>query len=441
MLKRLIPFLLLMICVSAAFAQRQRTERYTGTMRNGLMEPGDVTYYYYKEGSQRIMHGIFRYRLRWRNDDRQRVYQTISGSMDEGLKSGNWSYGITVQDYFEDNQGYFYSYDIQLNAAYDKGIPHGNWKLSKSVKKRKQTNDNQKGWSDYEDKNSYNIHLVFDHGKLVDSVYFRDKAKNILISGHLDEQSMYHGKWVIQQDGIRLEETYYHGVVTHRKRINLASGQVEDESSLMVNKDMWVRYTAGNVDKSKLTFRPETLDILKNTNHPATKLINEHLFDYRFFLFSYIPGDKLIKDYPGKNPAALFSGMKKISFTHQINKAQANLLAGISREAKKTMLNYQKADNYARKNGVADKAKIELQNMDRIAKLSAKYDCLSGTIKAYMSVNEGINAAYENCNLAHPIEVKLPTDKSKDDLLKYIYKKVHEMHMKSGDLLHKVKTK
>ncbi|MCF8327672.1 MAG: hypothetical protein K9I29_05210 [Bacteroidales bacterium] len=440
MLKKLLFFLSLILLTNSVTGQQQRKERYTGTLRNGLMEPGDVTYYYYKEGNKRVLDGIYRYRLRWRNDERQRVYQTISGSMENDKKAGNWSYSITVQDYFKDDEGYFYSYDIQLGAAYEKGIPDGTWKLNKTKKKRKKSDEEMKGWADYESENTYKIHLEFDHGKLIDTVYFSDEANNIVISGGLDSNGYYHGKWKHQESNTLTIETYHHGIITHRVTKNAKTGKLQNRESLMKNKDMWIKYTSGNVNKSELTFKPETLEVLDNKENTIPKMINEHLFDYRFFLYSHIPGDELIKDYPGKNPASLFSGLKKINFQYQINKNQAKLLSGISRESGKAQRNYLEAREYARDHNIEDKAQAELQKLEWISKRAAKYNCLSGTIKSYMDVNEGRNAAYESCNLRHPVEVKLPTDLSKNKLLKHIYDEVHERYVRSRGLLDKIKS-
>ncbi|MCF8330986.1 MAG: hypothetical protein K9H84_00895 [Bacteroidales bacterium] len=438
MSSKITAFIVFFFLLNMGYSQNQRKERYNGTMQNGLMQPGEVTYYYYKDGRDRIMDGVFRYRLRWRNEERQRVYQTINGSMENDKKAGTWSYTIKVQDYFEDKEGYFYSYDVQLNASYEKGIPHGSWSLNKSVKKRQQDKDSRKGWGSYKDKNIYVIKLVFDHGQLVDSVYFSDEANNTLIKGQIDTNGFYHGKWIIQKDGIRKIENYHHGIITKRIQKTL-NGKVQDQQSLMVNKDMWIRYTSEGIDKSKLTFKPETLKVLKNADHIIPQMINDHIFDYRLFLYSYIPGDELINDFPGKNPASLFAGLKKVNFEYQINREQAKLLAGISREAKKTQINFNKAKRYVINNGLESQVKSTLDRMERISKLTAKYDCLSGTIKSFMNVNEGTNAAYQACNLRHPISVKLPANQSKEQLIKHIYKKVHNMHFESRDMLKKIK--
>lgn len=440
MLKKLLFFFALILLTNTAIGQQERKERFTGTLRNGLMEPGEVTYYYYKDGNKRILDGIYRYRLRWRNDKRQRVYQTISGSMANNKKSGNWSYSTTVQDYFEDKEGYFYSYDIQLGAAYDKGLPNGTWKLNKTKKKRKKSDDDMKGWSDYEGENTYRMQLEFDHGKLIDTVYFSDKANNILIAGGLDSNGYYHGTWKHREANTMTEETYHHGIITHRVKTNAKTGKLLNRESLMKNKDMWIKYTSGNVNKSELTFKPETLSVLKDKEHIIPKMINEHIFDYKFFLYSYIPGDELIKDYPGENPAALFSGLKKVNFRYQINKEQGRMLSGISRQSQKTYRNYMEAKEYIQNKKVGDKAQDELQSLERISKIAEKYNCFSGTIKSYMDVNEGRNAAYEACNLRYPVEVKLPKDLSKNELLKHMYKEVEETYLRSRKLLDKIKS-
>ncbi|MFO8054213.1 MAG: hypothetical protein R6U19_03510 [Bacteroidales bacterium] len=432
--------LLLVICVLSGFSQqRVRTERYSGSMGNKLMKPGEVTYYYYTDDRERIMHGIFRYRLRWQNDERQRVNQTISGSMKHGKKSGNWSYAITVQDYFEDREGYFYSYDIQLNAGYKEGIPHGNWSLNKTVKKRKKSGKERIKWKDYTGSNTYTLNLTFEKGKLTDSIYLFDKANEVIVRGNFDDNGFYHGDWIIQKQGVRKEEKYHHGIVIKRIRKNVQSGETESRESLLMHKDMWNSYTSESIDNSTLNFKPETLDILEDKSHIIPKMINEHLFDYRFFLYSEINGDELIRDYRGENPARLFSGVKKIQFRHRVNKEQARYLSNISREAQKTIRNYTSAVNYAQQHKVEEKAKTELSIMDRKAKLAGKYKCLSGIIKSYLDVDKGRNAAYECCNARHSIEIKLPTDLSGEELIKHIYRKVRKLHEESGELLDKVK--
>lgn len=439
-MKRFITLSIFILTGTLLFAQpeRIRTERYTGTMRNGLMKPGEVTYYYYKKEHEKVMHGVFRYRLRWRSEKRQRVYQTISGTMEHGLKTENWNYSITAQDYFKDDQGYYYTYDVQLNAAYKDGIPHGEWQLNKSKKRRKEDKGSRKGWTDYTNQNMYSVYLEFDMGKIVDSVYFKDKAKNILITGKLDSNSMFHGDWIIQEGETRLEETYFHGIVTHRIRKNTQSGKVENEESLMENKNMWIKYTSDNNDKADLTFRPDTLKVLKKTDHPIPQMINKHIFDYRFFLYSYIPGDKLIKDYPGKNPADLFEGLYKVRFKTQINKKQALKLSSISRKAGKVRSNYRNAKKVAQQNQTSEELKSELNRLERITSLSAKYDCLAGNIKLYMDMNEGTNAAYDNCNMKHQVRIKLPTGLSKNELIRHIHKKVNNYYEESNTLYRKV---
>ena len=440
MLKKLFLFIALILLTGNVFGQQQRKERYSGEMRNGLMEPGEVTYYYYEDGNKRIIDGIYRYRLRWRNENRQRVNQTISGSMAENAKSGSWSYSITVQDYFEDEEGFFYSYDIQLGAAYKEGIPHGKWSLNKNVKRRKKSDERMKGWKEYQDENTYEIRLVFDQGKLIDTVYFSDEANNITIKGGLDSNGYYHGKWERQEGNTLIQEEYHHGIITQRVKKDAKSGKLKEKKSLMKNKDMWIKYTSGNVDKSKLTFKPETVKVLDDKEHIIPEMINEHIFDYKFFLYSYIPGDKLIKDYPGENPASLFSGLKKIDFQYQVNEAQGKLLSNISSQTNETLRNNRKAQEYARKQGLKKKAKSELQRLNRISEISAKYDCLSGIIKSYLDVDKGRNAAYESCNMRHSVNVKLPTDLSKEELLKHIYDNVREKYLKSEKLLEKIKS-
>ncbi|MFO8086302.1 MAG: hypothetical protein R6T91_00665 [Bacteroidales bacterium] len=434
MLQRSLILLTFILMMSTVNGQQKRKERYNGTMRNGLMEPGEVTYYYYQDGRDRVLDGVFRYRLRWRNDDRQRVYQTINGSYEDGKKSGTWSYTIKVQDYFEDNEGYYYSYDVLLNASYKQGIPHGNWNLNKTSKKRKKSDDERSGWQNYEGKNNISIKLVFDQGKLVDSVLFSDKANNTLIKGKLDKKGFYHSDWINQYNGSRREESYHHGIITKRV-VKTLQGKIEDEQSLMVNKDMWISYTSSNADREKLTFQPETLEVLKNPKHMIPQMINEHLFDYRLFLYSYISGDELIKDYPGKNPAALFSGLKKVNFKYRVNPQMGALLTGISQENRKVQNNYRKAVEYAKEHQLQTKQKNNLLKLERMSRLSNKYNCLSGTIKSYLNVNDGINKAYENCNLRFPIEIKLPSDLSKEELIKHIYQKVRDMNIESKKIL------
>lgn len=442
-MKRIIllsTFLLAVITLSGQNGQQGRvqTKRYSGTMSNGLMKPGEVSYYYYKKNRKKIMHGVFRYRLRWRSEIRQRVYQTISGSMKHGLKSGNWNYSLTVKDYFKDKDGYFYTMDIQMNASYEGGVPDGVWQFNKTKKKRKKIEDSRKIWGEYTGKNMYSIYLHFDEGKLVDSVYFKDKANNILIKGSLDSNSLFHGDWVIQKGKTRKEETYFHGLVTHRVQKNARNGNIENKESLMENKNMWVEYTSENTDISQLTFNPDTISILRNADHVIAQMINEHIFDYRAFLYSYIPGDSLIREYAGDNPASLFKGLKKVEFESQVNKIQAKKLSSISQKTEKIRRIHQQAKEVAQKNNTTKQAKDNIRRLNYISNLSGKYDCMTGVIKLYMNMDKGRNKAYEKCNLQYTVNIKLPTDLSKNELLDHIRKNVNNYYKEAKKLLKKV---
>ncbi len=439
-MKHLPALILLLACSMQLMAQdRIRTERHTGTLRTDFPEPGEVTYYYYTHERQRIMHGIYRYRLRWQNDQRQRINQNISGSMAHGMKTGSWSYNIGVLDYFPDREGNFYSYDIQLNASYKDGIPHGVWQLNKTTKRRKKAEHHaRKTWGDYDYENNYTLGLTFNMGQLTDSIWLSDKGAGIDIRGSFDENGFYHGTWITRQEESILTETYYHGVVTRRVQRNAETGGIQFEEDLSAHQRVWSQYRSDQKQSSGLNLEPLISNVLEDQSHILPRMINRHLFDYRFFLFGRIPGDQLIRDYPGNNPAALFSGAKKVDFRYKVGAQQARYLSSISQDARRILEYYRKANEYAYKNQLLEEHESELNQLEYYATLSGKYNCLIGVIKSYMDLNEGRNDAYRYCNPRYPVQITLPTNLDKEELILHIYREARNMHDQSRQLLGRI---
>lgn len=439
-MKQLTVFFLLYVLTMPLLAQeRVRTERHTGTLRTDFPEPGEVTYYYYTHDRQRIMHGIYRYRLRWQNDKRQRINQNISGSMEHGLKAGSWSYNIAVLDYFPDRDGNYYSYDIQLNASYKEGVPHGLWQLNKTEKRRQKAEDHaRKTWGDYNYDNSYTLGLKFNMGQLTDTIWLSDKMEGVEVRGSFDKQGFYHGKWITRKEGSILTETYYHGVLTHAVQRNKETEGIEFEEDLAALQRVWSQYRSSEGQPEGLNVEPVMSNALEDQTHVITTMINRHLFDYRFFLYGRIPGDALIRAYPGSNPASLFSGAKKVDFRYRVDGQQARYLSSISSDARRIMEQYRNANAHAYRNGLMDKYEKELDQMEYYAHITAKYNCLMGIIKTYMDLQDGRNDAYRYCNPRYPVQAVLPTDLDKNDLIVYVYREVRKMHNQSRQLMQEI---
>ena len=276
-------FLISIFALAISFASAQKIERYEGTFPNNQHENATANYSYYKDAKtgKKIKQGSFRYTVRIKQPEK-RLYRNITGEYDKGWKVGAWNYSYTTKDYNTNNDGYFYTYSVVLEANYDNGWPQGEWNYSAFVKRRKSIRSNGRAkWEAYEIVQDIKIRLNYNHGVLVDSLWIHntmDKSIDLL----MNQQGFLIGYLRVTSEKEQIKSRYEDGF------------RLDPPNMPSSNNSRYDYYKKHKSALLEAGAKLDTTTLFGNNPCIISHSLNEHIFNDSFFNYYYIDGDRII---------------------------------------------------------------------------------------------------------------------------------------------------
>ena len=188
----------LLLIIYSTFLFSQDLKTFTGDFPNGKLQSGKATYTYYEnpETYDNVRQGNFKYTFTGAGDYLG-YNQTITGKFDKGLKTGTWTYSITMTNF--GNQETSHTGTIVLTANYKNGYANGLWQQIATYKSRKRPYSFGK-WQQYGAIKTSKILMSFKDGNIVGKVDINDAFEKAKITGAYDENSMAIGTWLIDDN-------------------------------------------------------------------------------------------------------------------------------------------------------------------------------------------------------------------------------------------------
>jgi hypothetical protein len=282
----------------SAFSQTLKT--FNGTFNDGKLQNGTAVYTYYEdpETHENVKQGSFKYTFNGKADY-QGYKQTITGNFEKGLKTGNWTYIISMTD-FGNNNPYFTG-TVSLVANYKNGYADGNWKEVRSYKTREKFYSyGQYKWGPFGPLKTMTIDMNFKNGYIVGSVSISDEFANFKATGNFDSNSLCTGSWIINDIGWgKNRELIYKDNFLYEFIARSNTGSVESGTTKYQNGyDLYIK--GKTLTPSEREEEGITIDTACGKNLcAATNNIQEYfpkLFSVDYFLYEYIGGDLSFKE-------------------------------------------------------------------------------------------------------------------------------------------------
>lgn len=292
-------FTLLTVVLSVnAFGQTLKT--FNGQFNDGRLQNGNATYTYYEDPNthEYLKQGAFKYTFKGQGDYAG-FDQTITGSFEKGLKSGTWTYVITMTDFGKGNP--YATGTVTLTASYKNGYADGNWKEVRSYKNRKKyLVYGQYKWEPYEALKTMTINMNFKDGYLVGAVSINDEFAKFKATGSYDNNSLCIGTWIINDMGWgKNRELIYKDNILYEFIARGNNGEVLEGTTKYQNDyDNLIKVKGMNAkEREEAGMSLDTVcggDLCAATNN--IKEYFPKLFSVDYFLYEFIGGDLSFKE-------------------------------------------------------------------------------------------------------------------------------------------------
>ncbi len=276
-------FLISIVVFAISIANAQKVERYEGTFPNDQHEQATANYSFYKDAKtgQKVKHGSFRYSVRIKSPEK-RLYRNVTGEYVDGWKNGLWTYSYNTKDYNTNNDGYFYTYNVVLEANYDNGWPQGEWNYKAFVKRRKSIRSNGRAkWEPYEIVQDIKIKLNYNHGVLVDSLWIHD-AKGKSIDFLMNKQGFLIGEQHVTSKVGQLNSRFEDGF------------RLDPPNAPSSNNSRYEYYKKHKSALREAGAKLDTTSLFDKNPCVISQTLGEHVFNNSFFNYRYIDGDRII---------------------------------------------------------------------------------------------------------------------------------------------------
>ncbi len=430
--------LIILSCITI-IVNAQEISTYTGNYPTDLSAAGEATYsYYLGKYNKKIRHGDFKYTLR-QESNISKISYDVKGKYIHGLKSGTWTYKITLHDYLEHKLKNDYSTGtIIFTAGYADGVPHGKWAYSYNRKMRKLTAsaNNRIDWQKFGPTINERITMVFNNGIIVDS--FQIRRPGYIVYGQCNWEGFYTGQWLTEQNGKQIIEEYNMGFLVHRETHDISSYTITDTlnnyndfSGRLLLFDSLQRTEPAQL--KHINFRIDTIQLLSVSGHPITQAVNDMIFNNPFLLFRSIEGDKL--------DAAHLKGLNILTISYQLTASEQeklntiHLLASQINKINNDLIKYTKDEQ-----PITDVLTI-LNRISYFKRLSDKYICLADNYCSSAEMATGIAAAKKACaNTINTIE-PIPAFSDKNKAMDYFIADLTSKKKQAEESFLLVKTK
>lgn len=361
--------LILIFAFAYTFITAQKTERYEGVYSNDQHEAATANYSFYRDAKTRkeVKHGSFRYIVRIKSPEK-RLYRNISGTYKDGWKNGVWNYSFSTKDYNTNNDGYFYTYSIVLEANYDNGWPEGEWNYTAFIKRRNSVRSNGRTkWGAYEIVENTRLRLNYKRGVLVDSLWIKGVDRSI--AAFMDKSSFLQGQFLLSKKGRTINTTFKDGFAITKTE--------NKEATIIVNPAYdYYKKNKSNLNMAGARLDTSSIDLYKEE-------LNMTVFNPEYFNYKYIDGDRTISFVGSrKKMKVVHKGMYTRNLSVYISPEEQNTIQyvygfynKVKQQASKCRTNY--------KNSNSD---IQLRKkMDQLNAMEAKFKAYTCQLRVYKS--------------------------------------------------------
>jgi len=401
--------LILSIAIFASISlSAQKVLRYEGSYANNKNEAATANYSYYKDAKtgKKVKHGSFRYLVKIKSPQK-RLYRNITGEYIDGWKNGSWNYSYTTKDYNTNNDGYFYSYNVVLEAKYDHGWPDGEWNYTAFVKRRKPIRSSSGNkWEAYEIIQNIRIKLNYNHGVLVDSLWIRnDQGANVF--ANMDKYGFLQGDFTLERADRKMTFAFIEG-------FKIQKGKTDD-----VGKLHYDYYKKNKAQLKNSGARLDTVSLFDRSSCIISKVLNQQVFNPDYFNYQYIDGDRIINFLGSRKTIVVdYKGLYKRKLSIVISKDEETKIRsiyGFYNRAKQQTAKCNKLYQSSNHNDDLRQKLVRLKNIEQ--KLSA-YSCQVGEYKTNLTPQELISAT-KSCNS----DIKISAGHTRLQILNTIYNK------------------
>jgi len=362
----------------------QKTERFNGEFFNGDKIKGNASYTFYRDNNNKqIKEGTFRYSAREKND-KYRYSHSISGNYNKGLKNGKWNYNYSTKDYKQDNDGYYYSINVELNSQYDNGYPSGKWLYnSKIVKYKKILKKGKYKKTNLVDVKDINITINWIKNRLVDSLIINNKiGESIYVT--MDNEGIMNGEFYFLDE--QKEFWYYDDGILKNKGI---------DTNIIVNKEFKSYNTFSSPDTKAKKIKKS---LLSRNGCIIAKYIKDEIFNPDYTLYRYIGGDKIIATDKSTNKIKLtFKGLYYYKLKPILSEKEGEIIKSIVADNEKVRQAEWLTNQQILKNPKKAKYKEDKKRIVRALKEFDNIDCFLNYYKNYLNLDNIKIVTRTNC--------------------------------------------
>ncbi|MCK5856519.1 MAG: hypothetical protein KAG64_03455 [Bacteroidales bacterium] len=373
-IKLIVIFLFSTIVLSA-----QGILRYEGSFSNAENEVGTANYSYYKNANsgEHVKHGPFRYRVKIKNT-KMRIYRNITGEYKSGFKDGQWEYLYTTKDK-RGNDGYYYSYNVNLLANYESGWPNGEWFYTATIKRRQNMVERgETKWLPYEEVESTKMKLHFNHGVMVDSIW--KKGMQSSFSLYADKEGFMLGSFELRTDTSYLKVSFKDGFVVKSNNANNDVYIQNDHYSYYSKNKKDLISKGVNVDTTTLTF--------------YSTIFNNTVYNDKFFNYKFIDGDRMVSFVGSrKRMQVRYMGLYKRGLIVYISPEEQRKIQGVFSYRISVARKVEACEKLYKNSNNDIKIRKKLEQLKSIEGMLNKYTCLVQKYKSNVTPKEVADAS------------------------------------------------
>ncbi len=417
-------FFSLVIIYFFQISQAQNTTKYEGTLTTNFSTAGEEKYDFYTDenSGRKIKQGYYRYTLKL-NRGFSKLYKTINGNYEKNLKTGAWSYKITLRDYQEKGKKTYTTATLNLTARYEKGLPNGKWVCSGNFKERniESQQDGRIKWSDYLNVTDEKIILNFDNGILKDTLECQVPGMHVF--GILNEKGFFSGKWSYTLSNKIEVQEFKNGLMYKNEYLNRADSMVlksnDNAAYLLPKLEEIEKLKNTNPDNlMDINFTTDTTSLLSSSENMITKAIQDNIFDNPYFLFRYIEGD----DYKINQ----LKGGCQQKIVNQVSRKQQESIDQIVDQKENFKRINQKLQNKVKGKLISDRSEELMNLMNFYERTAEKYVCMSQALCSQIEYEKSEKHCEKECRNTVSIPEGLPTFSSREEALDFFVNDLNE---------------
>lgn len=395
----------------------QKTVKYEGNLSTIFSTAGVENYNYYVDetNGKKIKQGYYRYTLK-QNRGFSKLYKTINGIYDKNLKSGVWTYKITLRDYQEKGKRNYTTATLNLTARYNNGLPDGKWVYSGSFKEREIVSQ-QSGrvkWDKYQNVVNEKIILNFREGILVDTLLCN--APELQVFGIINNEGFFMGDWSYSLNGKIEVQKFQNGLMYLNGYLNEADSMVlksNDHAAYLIPKLETIEKLKQESPKKlkDLNYKTDTTILFASDENMVTKIVLKNIFNNPYFLFRYLEGDNFSFNQ--------LKGGYQQKIVNQVSANQQQQIYVIANYRENFKRINQSLQNKVRGKQISDRSKELMNLMNFYERIADKYECMSKALCAKIEFDDAKKHCDKVCRNTVTIPEGLPEFNSREGALEF----------------------